>query len=217
MTARIQLRGNCQLCGRDQAVNSNRMAQHGYTVDHGYFNGVCHGHKHAPLQVERSFADKVIADVAADAVRMAARIGELQAGSVFPATITLHTYKYVNRKMVYDTIPFEQGDEYQKERAVSNAVHQLESRIRSAESFCRDLKALADRVHGTPLIEVVITEGPARVQQGDKKLSGLVGRVLTAKHQDGGRVTYSYVNSEGKTFTAWIGVAAWRKLPAVTL
>lgn len=63
-STKIQLRGNCPCCGRDQAVlASGRMSKHGYTVEQGWFQGVCSGDSHAPMQKDRVVTDRIIAQV----------------------------------------------------------------------------------------------------------------------------------------------------------
>ena len=55
-------RGHCQACGRVQAVDTanNLLAKHGYTVDFGYFDGVCTGSDRKPLEVDKSFSEATI-------------------------------------------------------------------------------------------------------------------------------------------------------------
>ena len=56
--------GTCQACGAHQAVRANgRLANHGYTVEYGFFSGICPGSDKAPLEQERTFADSIIADL----------------------------------------------------------------------------------------------------------------------------------------------------------
>ena len=54
--------GTCQLCGRNHAVNNatGLLAKHGYTVDWGFFHGVCEGANHLPLQKDRSLLDSTV-------------------------------------------------------------------------------------------------------------------------------------------------------------
>ncbi len=58
-------RGHCQACGRVQAVDTanNLLAKHGYTVDFGYFDGVCTGSDRQPLEVDKSFAKQTIVEL----------------------------------------------------------------------------------------------------------------------------------------------------------
>jgi len=55
-------RGHCQSCGRAQAVdvNHNKIAKHGYTVDFGFFNGVCTASDELPLEVEKTITERTI-------------------------------------------------------------------------------------------------------------------------------------------------------------
>lgn len=58
---RIQHRGNCAICGNDQAVKDGRMSNHGYTVEWNHFNDACYGskevhygHKDAPAVIQKA-------------------------------------------------------------------------------------------------------------------------------------------------------------------
>ncbi len=42
--------GICQLCGKLHKLPSKTLSKHGYTVDWGYFNGICKGTDHPPLE-----------------------------------------------------------------------------------------------------------------------------------------------------------------------
>jgi hypothetical protein len=42
--------GTCQICERRQKLPSGFMAKHGYTVEHGYFDGVCPGAGQLPYE-----------------------------------------------------------------------------------------------------------------------------------------------------------------------
>ena len=52
-------KGTCQVCGRVQAYNG-LIAKHGYTVDYGFFNGVCRGSDRPPLQLEKKLAEEYV-------------------------------------------------------------------------------------------------------------------------------------------------------------
>jgi len=58
-------RGHCQACGRVQAVDTanNLLSKHGYTVDFGYFDGVCTGSDRQPLEVDKSFTEATIIEI----------------------------------------------------------------------------------------------------------------------------------------------------------
>ena len=55
-------KGHCQCCGRVQAVRNNNglLAKHGYTVDYGFFDGVCDGSDNLPLEVDKDLAEDTI-------------------------------------------------------------------------------------------------------------------------------------------------------------
>lgn len=69
--------GECQICGRRQMLPGGVLSKHGYTVDHGFFSGICAGaHK---LPFEKSCADiaAVMATVRAEMEMCALSIAQL--------------------------------------------------------------------------------------------------------------------------------------------
>lgn len=58
--------GECQICGRTQAVRNSPlpegrlMAKHGYTVEWNCFNGTCWGADYLPLQLSKDLLEKAI-------------------------------------------------------------------------------------------------------------------------------------------------------------
>lgn len=62
--------GTCQVCGRTHAHRPNGLAQHGYTVDYGYFQGVCHGSQNAPIETSTEILDATVARLRRDAARL---------------------------------------------------------------------------------------------------------------------------------------------------
>ena len=46
--------GTCQVCGRNQKAPNGLVAKHGYTVDGGFFNGVCFGSDELPFEQDRT-------------------------------------------------------------------------------------------------------------------------------------------------------------------
>lgn len=148
---KTQLRGNCQCCGRDQAVN-HTVAKHGYEVKDrghgGYFRGVCSGHAYEPMQVKRDITDVVIAGCRADAERLDERAAGLRSGALVPDTVQ---GRYNAEKREYDRLPFAEGTPWQKRDAVETEVYRCESRARAARAAADDLEKLVNRVHGQPL------------------------------------------------------------------
>ncbi len=203
--SKTQTRGNCQLCGRQQAVRGS-IAQHGYTVEHGYFNGVCAGHRYRPLQVERIQADRVIAECRADAVKLEARAVALRAREADP-TMVAKPDEWVRRGQEPTMVVFAELPAYAQARVIESFAMHAEQRAQMALGFAADLEKLADALHGTALVVVQVAAAPARIQEGDRRLAG--SGVLVARYQDGGRVYWQRADGKGK---GWTGTAAWRAM-----
>ena len=69
-------KGTCQACGRVQAVNnkSGMIAKHGYTVDWGYFSGICQGSDAAPLEQSTDVTLRIIKQLQAASVQLGAMV-----------------------------------------------------------------------------------------------------------------------------------------------
>lgn len=203
-----QTRGNCPLCGREQAVKSSGlMSKHGYTVDHGWFNGVCRGQDHGPMQLDRAVTDRTVSEIRQEIPRLNARMAGLKAGTVILEMVTIHSV-YV--RTPDKTVAWADATPEQQKRAVEIAVHQIGQRIKAGIEFTDFLESVANRVHGTPLI---IAEKPAAtvyIQKGEKRQNG--DKTYIADYQDGARVYFWAPNSTGKMFRSWMGSKAWRAL-----
>ena len=140
-----QIRGNCQCCGRQQAVINGFMSKHGYTVEQGWFNGVCSGRNHPPLQISRTVTDKIIADISAEIPELIAKADKVKAGEITPKTVKLF------RK---EEIPFEQGDRRQQEAARTSLEWAYRNRARAGKHFAESMAKVADKYHGQPLVVV---------------------------------------------------------------
>jgi hypothetical protein len=203
-TAKIQLRGNCQCCGRDQAVVKGRMAKHGYEVkdrgDFGYFTGVCSGNNYEPLQVKRDIADSIVRSCRKEALDHDRRAEDLRTGKTTPLTVQGH---YSAQLRDYERLPFADAPGYKQREAIESAIYQQEQRARLARSFAERLEKLADLYHGQPLTEVPADAGPAPILNGEKR-KGARG-VLTATSVFRGMVRWVDENGyRGSTSTrAW--------------
>lgn len=221
--ARIQHRGHCQCCGREQAVRNSsptlsRMAQHGYTVDNGYFQGVCHGHKHGPIEFDRKQADTMVAMVRNDVIRQGRYLAELKAGTATPGTA--RSGKRIpgplRGRMQDEMVPFELAPSHHQADAVRSAVWQTEQRIRSGTQWADDMVVLINTFQGKPLRVVTIEPPPAEIVKGEQRRASVGSeRVMTAQYVHGARVHWLIIKADGKKFTGWTGIAAWRKLEKV--
>lgn len=207
---KLQLRGICQCCGREQAVVSGRMSKHGYTVEHGWFSGVCSGRNYAPMQVDRSHADRTIKAIRDDADDLIVKGTAYECYEIDPKVVDTHRRDPKTRQPI--TIPWADAEPWQQERARRDLVMKLFHRARQGRAIANDLEKLANTYHGQPLKEVVILDdvGPAPINPGDIKT--LHGRTVKAAYTEKGRVYFRLENSDNNRM-GWIGVAAWRKLP----
>lgn len=208
----IQTRGNCQLCGRDQAVKNGVMAHHGYTVKDGYFKGVCQGHQYQPLQIERLQCDAVITACYADAARTGLYLERVKSGEAFPDKAKGNdlTYSAVQRCHVYEPVDFKYASKARQQEAVESLVWTLESHIRAALSFAHSLEKIADDVHGKPLVELVKAAGPERIEAGEKRQTSR--GVATVLYVDGAKVMAK--REDG--FKMRLSSRAWRAFPRAT-
>lgn len=210
-----QLRGHCQYCGNLQArLKTGTMSKHGYTVDHGWFNGVCQGEHHRSIEEDRSVTDKVIAQVKADVAKMQEDVDALKAGHKVPETAKM--YRGIPGKEV--EVPFHEASEYEQLREVEMMVWNLQGRIRAGNDYVTFMQKIAGEFHGKPLVEVEKKKGPAPLQIGEQRVyptreGDLICRLDS---YDGRRAYFSYVytNTEGKRMRrkSWIGTRAWRQM-----
>jgi hypothetical protein len=213
-TPDTQLRGHCQRCGRLQAVRGG-MAHHGYTVADGYFAGKCSGHEYRPLEIDRKQTDALVVVVAEDAVRLKQRAADLRSGAAVLASAIVR--RLVDGKRIDVVVPFAELDVYAQRTETESAAWSAQRRGEMAESFCRDMTALADRVHGQPLVEVKRAEAPAAIVIGEQRVytrtdGSLV--VFTAYSVHGAVVHYTYKRNEEK-FRARMATRSWRALVSV--
>jgi hypothetical protein len=150
--ANIQIRGNCQCCGNDQAVVRGYASKHGYTVNNGWFNGVCSGQHYEPVQVSRVQADRIVESVRESVAALRVELEAVASGKVTPKTIVKGYGK--NRT----EIKFADAALYEQEGAVENLKRAIAHRINAGEDFAKHLEAVANKYHGKPLTEIKLDE-----------------------------------------------------------
>jgi hypothetical protein len=196
------------------------MSKHGYTVEHGWFSGVCSGQKFAPMQKDRSTTDKIVSDIRAQVVELRARVAGLTEGSIKPETALSGKSHLedcrIGRKTVYESVPFDQAPKQYQEKAVKEAIFLADSKARAGESIARDLETLATLVHGQPLQEVTAPEAAKPILKGEKRRYAPDTRVLTASYQEGARVYYTYDRDNGTKGSSWVGSSAWRRMELIS-
>jgi len=206
-----QTRGHCQMCGRQQAVRGG-ISAHGYTVANGWFQGVCQGHRYAPMETRRADTDSMVADVLADAKALRIKADETLAGKRDPVEYDTGFAKRIDGKIVKEKALFAEASEYKQQDIRTRLAWNMTMRAKAGEEFAQMMSALADKVHGTDLAVVAKPVPAERIQSGDKRVN-TKGLVMTAVRQDGQRLYFSYVQeSSGKTFKSWMSPRSWRTL-----
>lgn len=213
MTTATQTRGHCQLCGRQQAVRGG-MSAHGYTVANGWFQGVCQGHHHKPLETDRSITDQMVIDVTAQASALRIKADETLLGQHDPVEYDTGRRTFLDGKRTPIMAQFADAGEYRQQEIRKQMAWSLTSRAKAGEDFAKFMGALADKVHGQPLAIVAKPQPAERIQAGEKRIDAK-GRVLTAKYQDGQRLHYTFTRESGAVLTTWMSPRSWRMLQAV--
>jgi hypothetical protein len=203
----IQIRGNCQCCGHQQAVVSGTMSKHGYTVEHGWFSGVCSGRNYAPMQVSREQTDRIVAQVRAEVPELIAQADKVKAGEITPATIKIRRGGEKMEVAYADAMP------HQQSQARDSMEWSLRNRARAGEQFADSMEELATKIHGTALIEVAKKEAPAFIMPRDQKVDAQ-GFTCTFTSVEGARFYYKY-EKNGSVYKTWMGSQAWRRLATV--
>lgn len=207
MTTKTQLRGNCQCCGRDQAVlaTTGTLAKHGYTVKGGWFQGVCSGHNYRPMQEDISVTRDIVATVRADVAKLLEHAADFKAGKAHPPTCKASHAPGAKPVAFADAAPWQQRD------AIAAAIYATESRARAGEHFANDLEALANAMHGQPLREEKISAGPAPILAGERRISRQRG-ILTATSIVGAWVSWR----DERGLKSRMSSRAWRSLELST-
>jgi hypothetical protein len=63
-------KGNCQVCGALHMLPGGRLAKHGYTTRHGWFEGVCWGSDALPYQQSKDLIEGSISRALARAIEL---------------------------------------------------------------------------------------------------------------------------------------------------
>lgn len=212
--SKIQQRGICQCCGRQQAVMaSGYMSKHGYTVQDGWFSGVCTGQNYAPMQHSIAQVEVICAMVQTQVDELRARADKMAKGEIHPDTVSTGRFVYSQeaRRNVAETVAWADAKAYQQVEEVNRLVWGMQSRANAGSQWIRNMQDLAARTHGQPLVEVKMDAeaGPAPVKAGDKK--ELHGRTIVAQRVQGGNVFVQL--REG--FTTKFSTRKWRSFKDV--
>jgi hypothetical protein len=206
--------GNCQCCGRSQAVvGGGLMSKHGYTVKGGWFEGVCSGDRYSPMQVSRTHTDEIVESVRAEVVTLKSNLVLMKSGKLKPTTAS-GGRKLVDGKFVEITVPFAEAESWEQRNAMQGMIYRTESRIRAGESFADMMEKLVNSVHGTALTQEKKAPKTVYISGGEQRTNDS-GAVLVASYQEGARVYYKYTRPNGSVFSNWMSSRSWRALSLV--
>lgn len=139
-------------------LRNSLIAQHGYTVDWGHFNGVCAGANGQPLELDKTMTEEIIRQlreiVAPQADQLAA---DLRSGAVTP--------KWFNRVPTgqrrygipqYNDVECTRAelDDADAARQIDIAFYAAQSKAKGARAHANDLEKLIPARHGQPLYPV---------------------------------------------------------------
>lgn len=168
---RVQLRGHCQACGREQAYRTNGLiAKHGYEIRDrgmgGWFEGTCPGANHPTLEVDRKFADQIIVDITHQVAETKVKLEKAKNGKLRPQMVDIgHGGRFAK------LVPFDEADKYKQEDAMRKFIWQIERRIQLGEQTIKDITHNIQTFHGTAHRNVKILKGPdpnKEIKPGDK-------------------------------------------------
>jgi hypothetical protein len=159
-TLKATHKGTCQVCGRAQAHFKGTIAKHGYTVDWGFFNGVCAGAEHQPLEQDKALTERIMAELLNDVAPRAEKLAaDLRSGAVQPKwfnRVPTGTRKFgVPQYNDVECTRAEISDQVAAQQ-VENAAYKAEGKARNARSHAAMLEKLIAARHGQPLMPIVL-------------------------------------------------------------
>jgi hypothetical protein len=143
------------------------IAKHGYTVDWGFFNGVCQGSDAKPLEHDTTLTNALIVILRdKEAPLHDKRAADLRAGTVepkftreiaachFPRRFQDHDNNRNFHRINIECARHELSD-YDAQQQITREIYRAESNARNARSHASMLEKLIVERHGKPLVPVV--------------------------------------------------------------
>lgn len=212
----IQLRGHCQCCGNDQALRTNQIAHHGYTVKNGWFQGACHGFQYAPVEASRDVLDRTVEAIRDQVTNLREGASLLSSKANWPKTASV----YNRRTRQDETVTLADLPEHKAQEIIDGQINQRLHRANVGEAHVAYLLEVAKLYHGKPLIEVPRDAGPEPINPGDKvtlPTRGLINPdqpvVAKCRRVQEGRVYYTTGvpgSKPGTLAVQWVSTRQWR-------
>lgn len=205
---KIQYRGHCQRCGRQQAVKQGTMAHHGYTVRNGWFSGVCSGNQFEPVERSRKTLDATVAAILKSTAELRADADRIEAGQLPEKLLYSPTFRAEAVWTPVADIPAHSVREL-----VNLHIFRLRRRAEIGEQTAAYLTAIADTFHGKDLIEVRPEDKPEAIVPGDRRVNS-VGTPIECRRVEGAKVYYvdATLPADGKRRLFKTSTRSWRAL-----
>lgn len=219
--SKIQMRGHCSCCGNEQAVVKGGMAKHGYTVDFGYFSGVCSGAGKAPMEKGKEVTLELVEVINADIKSMMLKIEGLKNGDIIPKKAksgdrvvkeVLNSWGEKRKRWVEEMVDYADAPDWAKRDAVSVLVRENEYRIRQGEALVNHLLKVLELVYGKALVEIDMTPKAVEVVRVGEVRKLENGREVKVVSVEGRRIYWVGIESGRKS---WTGAGAFKKLEKV--
>ena len=131
----------------------------------------------------------------------------LESGKTIPKECDTRRYNFKER--TYERVLWADASEIERRDEVSGQVFKARHRADMGDSFAAQMLALADQVHGQPLIEKKRDDAPAPILKGDKRLIERRGLCI-AEYAHAGKVRFKDLNGR----VGSCSTRAWRQFPA---
>jgi hypothetical protein len=199
-------RGHCQVCGAQQAVDNEtgKLAKHGYTVEHGFFEGECPGSHNLPLEHDHTMTDNIIDDL----TRQADRIEQQIADGLTTIPYRYRENRFGPEKVVmvtrdtFEGVLADLGKEvrdadYQWNNGVEHREWQLQRQVTFLRDHCEFMGKLIEKRHGADLVTVERIERQSKAFADRTeakewldalKAEGWTGRIVTNMYKGIGEV-----------------------------
>lgn len=111
--------GTCQCCGNRQKLPNGVLSKHGYTVDYGWFNGVCYGAGELPFEQSKDLIEDFIVKAEERAVELNEKADAYEADT---SPVCMHnkyirkgyggSYQWIEDEVLFETKEFPDGGKY---------------------------------------------------------------------------------------------------------
>ncbi len=157
-------RGHCQVCGAQQAVNNETgmLAKHGYTVEHGFFEGECPGSHNLPLEVDHTMTDNIIGDLTRQGDRIEQHIADGITEVPYHYSVRSGNYGSTKKMVVITEATIESvfadiGARYNSmswENAFDQHIWRLGRQVTFLRDHCEFMGKLIEKRFGADLVPV---------------------------------------------------------------